>query len=102
MIFAFKEFERYESDLDDEDIAVISKKLKKNFKKGGKLWEKIVHKQRKEFGNAMYTGCRINSDNSNEDDAEDMSLMEMEDPKSDTEWKKWAILKRKNWKKSSY
>lgn len=37
MIFAFKEFERYESDLDDEDIAVISKKLKKNFKKGGKL-----------------------------------------------------------------
>lgn len=33
----------------------------------------------------MYTGWRINSDNSNEDDAEDMSLMEMEDPKSDTE-----------------
>ncbi|KAG5611414.1 hypothetical protein H5410_022695 [Solanum commersonii] len=57
MIFSFKATESDEYNLDDEGIVMISKNLKKLFKK----------------------------DNSNEDDAEDMALMAMEDSESDSE-----------------
>uniref|UniRef100_M1DDY1 Uncharacterized protein n=1 Tax=Solanum tuberosum TaxID=4113 RepID=M1DDY1_SOLTU len=71
--------------LDDEDIPMISKNLKKLFKKGGNYEKKLPLSKEKEFGNTMYTAWGTSLDNSNEDDAEDMALMAMEDSESDTE-----------------
>ncbi|KAG5582506.1 hypothetical protein H5410_053133 [Solanum commersonii] len=85
VIFSFKVTESDESDLDDEDITMISKILKKLFKKGGNYEKKLPPSKENEFGNAMYTAWGTSSDNSNEDDAEDMALMAMEDSELDSE-----------------
>lgn len=44
----------------------------------------------------MYTSWRTSSDNSNEDDAEDMALMDMEGPESDTDKREVYFLGLKN------
>jgi len=54
MVFSFKATESDESDLDDEDIAVINKILKKFIKKGGNYEKKLPPSKEKESDIAMY------------------------------------------------
>ncbi|KAG5577075.1 hypothetical protein H5410_057209 [Solanum commersonii] len=90
MIFSFKATESDESDLDDEDIAMISKNLKKLFKKGGNYEKKLPSSKEKEFENAMSAAWGTSSDNG--DDAADMALIAMEDSESDTEKREVVLL----------
>ena len=54
LIFSSKATESDESDLDDEDISMISENLKNLFKKGGNYEKKLPPCKEKESGNDMH------------------------------------------------
>ncbi|KAH0716848.1 hypothetical protein KY290_013415 [Solanum tuberosum] len=85
MILYFKATESDESDLDDEDIVVINKKLRKFLKKGGNYEKKFPPSKEKESDIAMYVAWGTGSDNSIEDNTKDVALMAMEDSESNIE-----------------
>ncbi|KAH0633558.1 hypothetical protein KY284_036344 [Solanum tuberosum] len=68
MFFTFKATESDESDLDDEDIVVINKILRKLLNKGENYEKKLPLSKEKEFDITMYAGWGTYSNNSIEDD----------------------------------